>query len=37
MNAISSSEGFDPVIHEIPHNEKMNNLGDHEPMADIVV
>lgn len=34
-NTFSSPDGFDPVIHEISHDEQMDNLTDHKPQSDI--
>jgi hypothetical protein len=35
LNALSSSDCLYPVVHEIGHDEKMDYLGDHEPVANV--
>ena len=37
MDAITSPNCFYPIIHEISHNEKVDDLRDHEPVANIVM
>jgi hypothetical protein len=35
-DTFSFSYCFHPVVHEISHDEQMNNLGDHKPISHIL-
>jgi hypothetical protein len=32
----SVAHGFDPVVHEISHDEQMDYLGNHEPISHVL-